>query len=564
MIVSLHIRNLATIEDLELEFQPGFTILTGETGAGKSIIIDGIKFLLGERASPDIIRTGKKEAIIEAVFRAKPEARNSPLSSYLIDGEIFIQRTITSEGTGKAYLNGILVPVRRLKEIADELVDIYGQNDHIFLLQLENHLQYLDEFIEATSLRQEISSLYHRLKALREEKEAIEERQKERERRLDFLAYQIEEIKRANLRPGEWEELLAERHLLKNAEKIARLCQEALEITYYSDNSLLTLLKRLSHYLEELGQFEPAFKELGHSLEPLTLLVREAVENLLRFEQRQEASPDRLERIEERLSQIERLKRKYGGEIKDILEYLHKIEAERNQLLSSEERLFDLKREIEVTFREYQAKASELSELRQKGARELERQLKKEMSQLGLKQAEFKIKIVSYPLPLDEMDRIKESGWDEVEFLISPNPGEELRPLRKIASGGELSRIMLALKAIGKESSSGKTLIFDEIDSGIGGQTADFIAQKLRSLARRHQVICITHLPQIASFAHHHFRIIKTVEGERTFTSVERLDFEERVKEIARLLSGRRITPLSLQNAREMLRHNLGEKTDRD
>lgn len=561
MITSLRIRNLATIEEIELDFQPGFTILTGETGAGKSIIIDGLKLLLGERASPDIIRTGKKEAAVEAVFKLKNLSSESPLSSYLVDGEIFIQRSITAEGQGRAYINGILVPIRRLKEIADELVDIYGQNDHIFLLQLENHLNYLDAYIEAFPLRQQLSSLCRQLKSIIEEKKAIEERQKDRERRLDFLAYQIEEIKRANLRPGEWEELIAERYRLKNAEKITRLCESALDIAYNQENSLLTQLKRLTSQLEELSQFEPSFKEIINSLENLKILIKEAVDNLIRLAERQESAPERLERIEERLSQIEKLKRKYGGEIEDILDYLRKIEEERKELLSSEERLFDLQREIEAIFKEYQSKAQLLSDRRKKGAKDLAEHLKKEISQLGLKQAEFQIKINSHPLTLDQIDLIKETGWDEVEFLISPNPGEELRPLRRIASGGELSRIMLALKAIGKEASVGKTLIFDEIDSGIGGQTADLIAQRLRALARRHQVICITHLPQIASFAHHHFRIIKKVEGERTFTQVEKLDFEERVKELARLLSGRRITEVSLQNAREMLHHNLHLET---
>ncbi|MCX7974862.1 MAG: DNA repair protein RecN [Candidatus Aminicenantes bacterium] len=557
MIKSLHIRNLATIEEIELEFQPGFTILTGETGAGKSIIIDGLKLLLGERATPDLIRTGKKEALVEAVFKIKPWSRESTLNSYLVDGEIFLQRSITIEGTGRAYINGILVPVRRLKEIADELVDIYGQNDHVFLLQLENHLNYLDNYIEAIPLRQEVSSLYRYLIKLIEEKEAIQEKQKERERKLDFLAYQIEEIKRANLRPGEWDELVAERYLLKNAEKIARLCEKALEIAYNNENSLLALIKRLTTHLDELSQFEPSFKEIISHLEPLNIMIQETVHNLIRLAEKQEASPDKLEKIEERLSQIERLKRKYGGEIEDILDYLKKIEEERKELLNTEERLFELNKEIELTFKEYQNKANLLSDKRKKGAKDLEKQLKNEISQLGLKQAEFHIKISSHPLSLEQIDQIKETGWDEVEFLISPNPGEELRPLRRIASGGELSRIMLALKTIGKETSLGKTLIFDEIDSGIGGQTADLIAQKLRTLSQRHQVVCITHLPQIASFANHHFRIVKRVVGERTFTEVEKLDFEERVKEVARLLSGRRITQASLQNAREMLRHNL-------
>ncbi len=557
MIASLRIRNLATIEELDLRLQDGFTILTGETGAGKSIIIDGIKLLMGERASPEIVRTGKKEASIEAVFQVEESSPDSLLAPYLEDGQIFLQRSVATEGPGRAYINGILVPVRKLKEIADKLVDIYGQNDHVFLLHLENHLNYLDDFMEAKPLRHEVGLLARQLKALMEEKARIEEKKKEREQRLDFLHYQVEEIKKANLKPGEWEDLLNERHLLKNAEKIALLCEKSLEIAYYGDNSLLSLLARFSSHLEELGKFDTSFQQMAQQIEPLAILLREAVDYLLHFQERQEAAPDRLEKIEERLSQLERLRRKYGENTQEILDYLQKCEKERAELLSSEERAEDLTKEIEKTFKEYQARAQALSQLRHQGARQLESQLEKELAHLGMKQARFQINVTSYPLSLAEISRVKETGWDEVEFLLSPNPGEELRPLRRIASGGELSRIMLAIKAIGKEAAAGKTLIFDEIDSGIGGKTADFIAQKLRSLSLRHQVICITHLPQIASFAHHHFRIDKRVEGERTFTSVKKLNFEERVKEISRLLSGAHVTAYSLQHAREMLRHNL-------
>ncbi len=558
MIVSLHIRNLATIEDLEIQFDPGFNILTGETGAGKSIIIDAIKLLLGERASPEIIRTGKKEATVEAVFQVKDLAPASPFFPYLEDGEIFLQRLISVEGASRAYINGILVPARRLRDIAEGLVDIYGQNDHIFLLHLENQLNYLDAYIEAGPWRQELASLARRLRELLAEKKTIEERRRERERRLDFLSYQIEELRRANLRPGELEELLNERHLLKNAEKITLLSEKALEIAYAGENALLSLLSRFTSYLAELGKFDPSFEELNKNLEPLGILLREAVDSLVRFRESQEAAPERLEKVEERLSQIEKLRRKYGGEIKDIIDYLQKIEKERESLLGCEERLSDLNQEIEQTFAAYENKARRLSERRQEGARQLERQLEEEIAQLGMKQARFQVKVDPHPFSLGESELIKETGWDEVEFLISPNPGEELRPLRRVASGGELSRIMLALKAIGKEATAGKTLIFDEIDSGIGGKTADFIAQKLRSLARRHQVLCITHLPQIASSASHHWRVDKRIEGERTFTLVKKLGFEERVREISRLLSGSRITAISLQNAREMLRHNLG------
>lgn len=562
MIVSLHIRNLATIEDLEINFDPGFNILTGETGAGKSIIIDAIKLLLGERASPEIIRTGKKEASVEAVFQVKDLVTASPLFPYLENGEIFLQRSISVEGTGRAHINGILVPVRRLKDIAEELVDIYGQNDHIFLLHLENQLNYLDAYCEAGPLRQELASLSRRLRDLLEEKKTIEERRRERERRLDFLSYQIEELRRANLRPGELEDLLTERHLLKNAEKITFLSEKALEIAYAGENALLTLLSRFTSYLAELGKFNPSFEELNQNLEPLAILLREAVDSLLRFRESQEAAPERLEKVEERLSQIEKLRRKYGGDVKDLIDYLGKIEQEREKLLGSEERLSDLNQEIQVTFASYENKARLLSQLRQEAARQLERELEKEITQLGMKQARFKVKVTPHPFSQAESQAIKEMGWDEIEFLISPNPGEELRPLRRIASGGELSRIMLALKAIGKEATAGKTLIFDEIDAGIGGKTADFIAQKLRSLARRHQVLCITHLPQIASSASHHWLVDKRIERERTFTLVKKLGFEERVKEISRLLSGRRVTAISLQNAREMLRHNLSNQAE--
>lgn len=558
MIRSLRIKSLATIEDLEIELQEGFTILTGETGAGKSIIIEGIRLVLGEKGSPDMIRTGEKETSVEAIF---PLGAEKPGFKTLIpesEQEMFIQRKISEQGPGKGYINGTLVPIKKLKETGEDLVDIYGQNDHVFLLNLDYQLNYLDEYANALSLRKDVSEASQELKKLIKEKNELEARERERERRLDFLDFQIKEIEKAQLKRGEEEELRQERDILKNAEKIGSLLEKALDIAYNRENSVISLLSQLQSTVSGLKDFDRTFKEIEEAISQFSITVQDFSDFLIKFRERQTAAPEKLEGIEERLSQIEKLKRKYGGSIDDILSHLGKAKEEYKELSRSQEKLADLEKEIDKKFNAYKDSAKKLSSLRKKCGQELEKEVEKEISLLGMKKARFKIKIETSLPSLEAMDRVKESGTEEVEFLISPNPGEELRPLRKIASGGELSRVMLALKAIGKEAGRSKTLIFDEIDSGIGGKTAEFVAQKLKKLSGQHQIICITHLPQIASFAIHHYRIDKKVEKERTFTMVKKLSFEERVTEIARLLAGSRITETTLQNAREMLEHNLG------
>ncbi len=561
MIHSLRIKNLATIENMELDFKEGFSILTGETGAGKSVIIDGIKLVLGEKASPEMIRTGMREAVIEAIFRVPQEKRTSGESAFLDEGEILLQRQVSQEGSGKAYINGVLVPIKRLKEISPSLIDIYGQNDHVFLLQLETHLQYLDQYLGLVETREETAGLAQKLRYLLRQKNELETRKREREQRLDFLSFQIKEIQNSNLRPGEWEELLAERNMLRNAEKIAGLVEKALDLSYIQEYSISALLLKLGEAVRELSRFDPGFQAFDESINQSAIAVRELSDSLIKFKEKQNLGPERLEELEGRLSLIEKLRRKYGQSVEDVLLYLAKIKNEHADLLQSEEKLADLAKEISQTFSEYRTKAETLSRLRTEGARHLETQLEKEIALLGMKKARFRVKIETESPALLEIEKARDSGLDDVEFLISPNPGEELRPLRKIASGGELSRIMLALKTIDKEKGGSRTLIFDEIDSGIGGKTAECIAEKLRGLSKRHQVICITHLPQIASFAPHQYRIDKMMGKGRTYTTVKELEFEERVQEISRLLSGSRITPTSLQNAREMLLHNLkGEK----
>jgi DNA repair protein RecN (Recombination protein N) len=558
VIKSLRIKNLATIEDVEIQLEKGFSIVTGETGAGKSIIIDGIRLVLGEKGSPDLIRTGKKETTVEAIFHMDSAAKkkNQSRSSYN-ENEIFIQRKVVDRGTGKAYVNGVLVPVKKLKSFRDELVDIYGQNDHAFLRHVENQLDYLDFYADAFSLRKKIAEKAQGVRALVRKKRELEAKQKDREQRLDFLNYQITEIQKAELQPDEEQSLRQERTILKNAEKISLLIDEGLEICYQHERSASSILSKLQGVIKELSGFDKSFEPTEEAIRELAVIIDDLTDSLLKFKEKQTAAPEKLEKLESRLSQIEGLKRKYGNSVTEILEYLEKSKQEFEELSQSREKMADLKNEIAEKFSDYGSLAKELTSKRREGAIVLEKAVEKEIGMLGMKRARFHIDIkTTLPEP-EHQERIKDSGTEEVEFLISPNPGEELKPLRKIASGGELSRIMLALKSIGKETESLKTLIFDEIDSGIGGKTAEFVAQKLQSLADHHQVICITHLPQIASFATQHYRIDKHIKKNRTFTEVKELSFEDRIQEIARLLTGSRVTETALKNAEEMLIHNL-------
>ncbi len=553
MIKFLRIRNLATIEGLEIRLDEGFSILTGETGAGKSIIIDAIRLILGEKGSPDLVRTGRKEAFIEAVFDVSREAPDLAGLPEPEDGELLIQRSITDQGTGKASVNGALVPVRRLRELGGRLIDIYGQNDHVFLLHLENHLGYLDDILADPGLVGDTARSAQELRRLLQEQRDLESKEKEREQRLDFIAYQVKEIEAAGLRPGEDESLLREREILKNAEKIAGLVDKALDLAYLGEDSLIPRLARLRSVLGDLSAYDEAFGEFRPGLQDASILLQEAADSLVRFRDRRAEAPENPEEVEERLSVIEKLKRKYGGTIEAVIAHGEAARSERAGLESGRERLQALESVIQSKFRDYAHLAARLGAERKKAAEMLGRTIEKEIALLGMTKARFKVRLTDVPPSLADPATVRDQGAQDAEFLLSPNPGEELRPLRRIASGGELSRMMLALKSAGKDNESRKTLIFDEIDSGIGGKTAEFIAQKLRHLAGRHQVICITHLPQIAAFAAHHFHVDKKVEKERTFTGAKKLDHSERVEEIARLIAGSRLTEASRQIAREML-----------
>jgi DNA repair protein RecN (Recombination protein N) len=402
-----------------------------------------------------------------------------------------------------------------------------------------------------------VTRLAKETRRLLRDKKELEAREKEREQRLDFLEFQIKEIESAGLVSDEEADLRQERNILKNAEQIRTHLEDALLIASSSEHSLSSQLSKLQHAVNFLLDFGKDFKDVNKEINHFSVTINEFTDFLIKFKEKHTASPEKLNTIEERLSTVEKLKRKYGATIQEILSFLDSAKKDQKELESNHEKLQDLTVQINTCFNAYKKEADKLTQLRQGHAQQLEEKIKNEISFLGMKKAEFQIDFRSFPYDEDNLDKIKDKGNEEIDFLISPNPGEELRPLRKIASGGELSRIMLALKSIGKDSDKNKTLIFDEIDAGIGGKTAEFVAQKLKALSKYNQVICITHLPQIASFAAHHYKIEKTVSNNRTFTTTNKLNFEGRVEEISRLLAGSHITPTTLQNAREMLEHNL-------
>lgn len=557
MIKSLQIKNLATIEDLDIELKEGFSILTGETGAGKSIIIDSIRLILGEKATTDIIRTGKNETSIETIFRIPK--KSEPLSNLDVGepGEIFLHRKIFKKGTGRGYINGTLVPIKKLQQLKQDFVDILGQNDHIFLRKNEYQLNYLDHYSGTYSLRNKVTELVRKIKKIQRQINDLEEKKSQREQRLDYLEYQINEIEKAQLQPGEEEELRKERDLLKNAEKISSCIKNSLALAYEKEDSLSSLLSILEKDVKLLSDFNPDFRPMVENINQFSIFMKEFTEDLLKFKDNYMDAPEKLEKIEERLSQIENIKRKYGKTEEEVLEYLNQSKQELAELGSVHEKTSDLREQLETEYKNHQKMSSQLSELRKKGAQELEKQVEKEIKSLGMRKAKFRIKFTPHPIPSGNLENLRDLGSEDIEFMISPNPGEKVRPLRKIASGGELSRLMLTLKTISKDPEKLKTLIFDEIDSGIGGKTAEFVGQKLKSLAAQNQVICITHLPQIASFAAHHYRIEKKVRKNRTYTRIKKLNKQERIKEIARLLAGSHITDASLQNAKEMLEKNL-------
>lgn len=562
MIKFLKINNIALAARIELELGEGLTLLTGETGAGKSLLVDALGLLLGARASSELIRTGEESAQVEAIVEAPAalpllEARGLP-----IDGpEIVLRRDVSLTGKGRATVNGALVPLTVLRELAPHLATIHGQHEPQGLLDPATHLGLVDAFAGLDSAG--LTDAHRALRQAEAALAALQRDRRERERRVETLRFQLDEIDRAALQPREDDELRLEKLRCQNAGRLAGLCSEAYALLYEDEQAVVARLGLVYRRIEELEGYEPRFeehreagKEIRARLEDLAFFLRDYSEGI-------EANPARLDEIETRLALIERLKRKYGASVDEVLAFAEECRGELRDLDAPEEHEARLRQAREAAAETYLRLAREVSQRRRAAASELERRVEAELGLLAMERTRFRVKFApDDPAAASDSSTWTERGLEDAEFLLAPNLGEDPRPLARIASGGELSRILLALTAAADLDGAGRTLVFDEVDAGIGGRVAEVVGRKLRDLARRHQVLCVTHLPQIAAFAQGHLAVRKRVGRGRTVTEVVRLDSGARVDEIARMLGGEVVAESARRHAEEMLRHSLPAPAD--
>jgi DNA repair protein RecN (Recombination protein N) len=561
MLKELNIKNFAIIDQLRVEFTPGLNVFTGETGAGKSIIVDALNLALGERADADLIRTGCQEAVVEAAFELN-HAGTKEVALLLAeqgievnpDEDLIVRRVLSSAGKNKVYINGSLANLTTLSALGTNLADIHGQHEHQSLLSLDRQLDLLDAFGGLYGLRESFASAYHRLQDVRKELAKLETGERDRAQREDMLRFQKNEIEAAMLKPAEDKELTGEQNVLANAEKLAGLAAMVDETLYAADDSVLAKLKTAVDGLKEIVEIDSRLAGAAQLCESGRAQIEEAAREMSSYRESVEFDPKRLEQIGDRLDVIQKLKKKYGTTIEEILDFGAKAAVELERMERRSEEIEGLKSEIQAIKFGLTDKASELTTKRGASAKELEKKIEAELGHLGMKKTAFSVNI-SGESGGDTLDgrKLWPRGGDRVEFLISPNPGEEPKPLAKIASGGELSRIMLALKTILVEGDEIPTLVFDEVDAGIGGAVAEEVGKKLKRIATKHQVFCITHLAQIASMAKSHYGVSKSVKKDRTSTEVRLLDAQERVEEIARMLGGKTITDATIKHAEEMI-----------
>ena len=548
MLSLLHIENIAVIECADISFDRGFNVLTGETGAGKSIVIDAISAILGQRAYRDMIRTGTQKASVRAVFTDVPEYPWFQENGVEYDPETVIQREVYLDGKNVCRVNGTLVSVSILHKLGIQLINIHGQHDSASLFDEENHLTFLDEFADNQQLRQEYSEAYGAVSQLRRQIAAMTMDESEKLRRMETLKYQIAEIEKADLEPGEDDALEERRKLLQNAEKLSNGMDEAVECLYggYDSDGASGLMAQAEHALARLSRFTDSFEPLHQRVADLMYQVQDVAEGVRDARDELNYSADELERIEERLDTIHKLRRKYGVTCQDILEYLDKARKELDEIEFADDRLEQLKKKLAKAEKTAWAAALALRENRKAAAQALSQRILTELAQLDMPRVQFVCQF--------QEQELGASGADGVAFYMSANAGEALKPMSKVASGGELARIMLAMKNVLAEKDQVGTLIFDEVDTGVSGRAAQKVAEKLRSVARHKQVLCVTHLPQLAALASTHLLISKAERQGRTYTSVTPLDLEGRKKELARIIGGTNITETTLKSAEEMLR----------
>jgi DNA repair protein RecN (Recombination protein N) len=558
----LRVRNYALIEELDLVLPEGLVIFTGETGAGKSIIIGALALALGGRTQAEQVRAGTDEIVVEARFGGPFDAaveetlREAGLSAA---EDLVLRRVVPARGKSRAYVNGGSATLATLEKIGRGLVDIHGQHQHQSLLHPETHLDLLDDFGRLRDRRRELSESFSRWNSLRQEKAALLSGEQEKAQRLDFLSFQRKEIESAELRPDEDTDLATQKEILRNAGRLADAAREVDELVYSGESPAAAAVHRAARRMAELAQVDPSLVQLEKLLGDCQVQLEEAGREVQNYQRSLEDNPERLQEVEERLGEINRLKRKYGESVEAVLAKLAEIETEMGRLHSGEERLSAIEKELVDLESEVARGAEELSRLREAARLQLEEKVVAELGKLNLAGCSFQVSLArkedqSAGISLDGVPcRIDETGVDSVEFLLSSNPGEPLKPLVKVASGGELSRVMLAIKTVLSDVDKVPTLIFDEVDIGIGGKTARMVGDRLKIVSRRRQVLCITHLPQIASLADSHYNIRKSTRKGRAAITVSTLDGTERVEEIARMLGGRKVTSTTRRHAAEML-----------
>jgi DNA repair protein RecN (Recombination protein N) len=539
MLRFLSIRNLAVIDRLELEFEPGLNVLTGETGAGKSILVGAVGLLVGGRASAELVRTGEDQAAVEAVFEAP-------------DGsELVVRREISAQsGRSRAFLNGSLATSAALREAAAPLVDLHGQHEHQLLLDPAAHLDLLDAFADLEVEREAVSAAFASLQAVTAERDRLALDSREKARREEYLQFQLTEIRRVAPQPGEDEELATSRQVLANAERLQRWCAEAYTSLYEGDRAALPALASVWKRVGELAAIDPQFQPYLAARDSVKPQLEDLAYFLRSYSAEFDASPARLQEVEDRLAVLERLKKKHGPALQDVIDAEAALARELSSLEQSGQRAAELDAALETARTTYVGQAEALSAKRRQASGEFTGRLVESLADLAMTRTRCEVRFAAPRGP----DAWSARGIDEAEFFISPNPGEDLRPLARIASGGELSRLMLALKTLASTDAPGKTLIFDEVDAGIGGTVADIVGARLRELAGECQVLCITHLPQIAAYGGTHYRIEKAVKETRTVTSVTRLGVKEREEELARMIAGAEVSASVRASAREMLK----------
>jgi DNA repair protein RecN (Recombination protein N) len=552
MLLELVVENYAVVERLRVHFHAGLNLLTGETGSGKSIIVDALGLLLGGRASADMLRTGAARARVAGIFEARdhPGVRRllEPAGLELEEGELLIEREILSSGKSRAFVGSRPVAVSLLKELAPHLADIHGQHDQQLLFSTEAQRDMLDAFAGNRELLDRVAGIYTQWRGAAADLEELERSEQEKLRLLDLWSFQRKEIEGAAIEPDEDTALENERRVLQNVQRLQAAAAAAYDAVYESPESALSLARAAAKRVDELCRIDSSLEPLREHLKAADLSLQEVSYSLRDYLSNLEANPGRLEEIENRLAALDKLKRKYGQSLAQVLAFLDEVRGQIAAVEQSGERMEQLRAARKKLAQEFEAAAGELTERRAAAARKLEKRVEAELAQLAMERTVFRVAIAPAEWSA--------AGADAIEFLVSPNLGEEPRPLEKVASGGEISRLALALKTClaAPKNRMIRTLVFDEVDAGVGGSAAEGVGRRLKKLAAVNQVLCVTHLPQIASFADHHYRVAKQESNGRTVAVLEELDASARTREVGRMLSGQKLTPEALKNAEQLIK----------